>query len=466
MDLSERDHQELRDSVRGSVHRPGEPGYDEERVGFNLALPQSPAIIVAATGAADVAAAVRFAASRRLPVSVQATGHAPVGTGDGAVLVSTRGMTGLRIDPTTRTARVEAGVRWQQVVEEAAKHGLAPLNGSSPSVGVVSYTLGGGIGPLARPYGWAADRVRSLDIVTADGELRTATSDRHPDLFWGVRGGKGNFGIVTALEFELVAVATIYGGGLFFAGESASEILHTYQRWTQTVPDEMTSSVALLRLPPLPTIPEPLRGRFVVHVRISYLGTPERGEELVAPLRAVGPRVLDTVAEMPYAENASIHMDPVDPLPGYDRSLALRPLDDAAIDALLSVAGPETDFSLLLVEVRHLGGALRRQPAHPNAVGNRDASYSLLAVGVGGPDERPAILEAGDRLLAVMQPWATGGRLLNFMAGHLPAAAHPHAWDPETYKRLAALKSTYDPDNLFRVNVNVAPAASNDGTQR
>jgi FAD/FMN-containing dehydrogenase len=465
MNLTKRDRRELQDAIQGSVYEPGEPGYDEERAGFNLAIQQTPSVIVAVNDASDVSAAVRFAAARGLPVSVQATGHGATGPGDGAVLVSTRRLTGLWIDPTTRTARVEAGVRWQQVIDEAAKHGLAPLNGAAPTVGVVSYTLGGGLGPLARPYGWAADRVRSVELVTADGEVRTVDAVRHPDLFWGVRGGKGNFGIATALEFELVPVARIYGGGLFFPGESASEVLHAYRRWVETVPDEMTSSVALLRLPPLPEFPEPLRGRLVVHVRISYAGTAEGGERLIEPLRAIGPRVLDTVAEMPYTEVAAIHMDPVDPIPGYERTMSLRTLDDAAVDALLTVAGPDSDTSLLLIELRHLGGALRRQPAHPNAVGNRDAAFTLLAVSIGGPEEGPGIVEAEDRVMAVMEPWATGGLLLNFLGGGVSPERHRDAWDPETYERLQELKVRYDPDNVFRVNINVVPVAPTSRTK-
>jgi FAD binding domain/Berberine and berberine like len=366
-------------------------------------------------------------------------------------------MTGMEVDPEKRRARVEAGVRWQQVIDAAGKHGLAPLNGASPVVGVVSYTLGGGLGPLGRAFGWAADHVHAFELVTADGTVRRVSADQHPGLFWAVRGSKGNFGVVTALEFDLMPVATIFGGAMYFAGEVASDVLHAYQSWTKTLPDEMTSSVALLRLPPLPEVPEPLRGKLSVAVRISYLGSTEDGEQLIAPLRAVGPRLIDTVAEMPYTAVAAIHMDPTDPLPGYDRTTALRDFDAEAVEAVLELAGPDVDTPMLLVEIRHLGGALARRPKHPNAVGNRNAAYSFLTVAVGPPDEAATLLAAQEELINALEPWSTGGMLLNFIAGHVPADRHREAWSPEDYTRLRALKATYDPYNLFRVNVNIPP---------
>ena len=450
------DIQELRVALSGPVFVPGEPGYDHERAGFDLAVQQQPSVIVGATNAHDVATAVDFAAGHHLPISVHATGHGPAGPGLGAVMISTRRMSGISIDPANRLARVEAGVRWQPVIDAAAEHGLAPLNASSPTVGVVSYTLGGGLGLLARRYGWAADRVRAIDVVTADGRLRHVTATHHRDLFWALRGSKGNLGVVTALEFELVPLTTIYGGGLFFPGEAAAQVLHAYQRWTQAVPDEMTSSIALLRLPPLPGFPAELRGRFVVHVRIAYAGPAADGESVVAPLRAVGPRLLDTVATMPYRENAAIHGDPLEPLPGYERTTALRCLDAAAVDAVLSLAGPDSDCPLVLVELRHLGGALAREPEHPNAVGNRNAGFVMTLVSIGSPDEAGQIVAYADKLLAAVEPWATGGRLLNFL-GVAPPHMYPDAWEPVAHERLATLKAVYDPHNRFCLNVNIPP---------
>ncbi|GIH61673.1 FAD-binding oxidoreductase [Microbispora siamensis] len=442
--------------VRGPVLLPGLDDYDTERRGFNTLLDHRPRVIVGATGTQDVVAAVRFATARGLPVGVQATGHGPAVSADDAVLISTRRMTGLRVDPRRRTARIEAGVCWEQVIHEAAAFGLAPLNGSSPLVGAVSYTLGGGLGVMARTFGYAADHVRGIDVVTADGVPRQLDTEHEPDLFWALRGGKGNFGVVTSIELGLVPVTRLYGGTLSFAGESAPEVLRWWLMWTADVPEEMNSSIALVRLPDDPGIREELRGRFLTQIRIAFTGPADQGESLVAPLRGLAPRVLDTVAEMPYTDVASIHADPTRPYSYHERTTMLRGVDQHAIDALLAVAGPGTDCRLGLVELRHLGGALRRAPAEGNAVGNREADFCLLTVAPGGP--RMGRREADDLLLEQMSPWSTGGRYLNF----LDASATPDqvraAYSPDAYARLAELKAEYDPGNVFRLNHNIPPS--------
>ncbi|GII66518.1 oxidoreductase [Sphaerisporangium krabiense] len=435
---------------------PGRDGYDVERQGFNTLLDHRPRLIVGVTGTRDVVAAVRFATAHGLPVAVQATGHGAAAPLDDAVLVSTRRMTGLRVDPHRRTARIEAGVRWEKVIHEAAAFGLAPLNGSSPLVGAVSYTLGGGLGVLARTFGYAADHVRAVDIVTADGVPRQVDAEREPDLFWGLRGGKGNFGVVTSIEVGLVPVSRLYGGTLTFAGASAPEVLGRWLEWTAGVPEEMNSSIALVRLPDDPGIRTELRGRFLTQVRIAFAGPADLGAALVAPLRGIAPRVLDTVAEMPYTDVASIHADPVRPYSYHERTMMTRDLDQDAAGVLLGVAGPGADRSLGLVELRHLGGALGRAPAGGNAVGNREARYCLFTVAPGGP--RDGRGHADDLLLKRMRRWSTGGRYLNF----LDASATPDdvraAYAPGTYERLAGLKAAYDPDNVFRLNHNIPPA--------
>ncbi|MEU4196983.1 FAD-binding oxidoreductase [Kribbella sp. NPDC026611] len=304
----------LAELVRGPVLYPGSPEYVAECATFNLMVRHHPAVVVGATGVADVMAAVRHAAAHDLPVAVQATGHGVSLPADGALLISTRRMTGAQVDPQTRLARVEAGVRWEQVIHEAAVFGLAPLNGSSPLVGVVGYTLGGGMGPLGRKYGYAADHVRGIEVVTADGRLHEVSDLREPDLFRALLGGKGNFGVVTAVEFELAPVSRLYGGALYLAGEHAPEVLRTWWRWADEVDDETTSSIALLRLPAVPDVPEPPRGRLTAHVRIAHLGSAEQGERLVAPLRGVAPALIDSVGEMPYSAVARIHEDTTVPV--------------------------------------------------------------------------------------------------------------------------------------------------------
>lgn len=446
---------QLTAEVRGRVLLPGQPGFADEHAGFNTSVEHHPAVIVRATGAADVIAAVRYARAAQLPVAVQATGHGVSTPADGAVLISTRQMTGLRIGPGARTARVEAGVRWEQVIHEAAQFGLAPLNGSSPLVGAVSYTLGGGMGVMAHKYGYAADHVRELDLVTADGELVHASPHERPDLFWALRGGKGNFGVVTSMVFDLMPVSRLYGGALLFDGVHAADVLRRYVTWTATVPEELTSSIALLRLPDLPQVPELLRDKLMVHVRVAFLGTAAEGETWLAPLRAVAPTVQDTVVDRPYREVEQIHSDPTDPFPYYERCTMLRHLPAAAVDTLLDLAGPGTDPTEMVVEVRHLGGALRREPAEPNAVGNRDAEYCLATLTM-APVAETADPEALPQKLA---QWSTGRRYLNFLSGPGTAEQTQDAYDPDTYERLTRVKAAYDPQNLFRVNHNIPPVA-------
>jgi FAD/FMN-containing dehydrogenase len=272
-------------AVAGSVLLPGEAGYDEERAVFNLNHELVPAVIVVAESAADVQAAVAFAAGQHRPVLVKTTGHQMVGRAHGAVMIATRRMNDVTIDAVARTARVGAGAIWSEVVKKAAKDGLAPLNGSNPTVGVAGYTLGGGLSPtLGRSHGYAADHVRSLEVVTPDGELRHVDADSEPELFWALRGGKGNFAVVTTLEFALFPVPRLYGGAIYFPGERMADVLAAWTAWHPGTPETMISSFAALRLPPLPELPEPLRGKFTVSLRFAYNGTAEDGERMIAPL--------------------------------------------------------------------------------------------------------------------------------------------------------------------------------------
>ncbi|SCK18840.1 FAD-binding oxidoreductase [Streptomyces sp. WMMB 322] len=441
----------------GPVFRAGDAGYDAERAGLNRAVEHRPACVVGAVCAEDAAAAVRAATSAPGgAVGVLATGHGPSAGADGdAVLVNTRRMTGVRVDPVGRTAWIEAGARWRDVLAASTCHGLAPLNGSSPSVGAVGYTLGGGAGLLGRRYGYAADHVRRLDVATADGRLRRVTGDGDPDLFWALRGGKDNFGIVVAMEIGLFPVARLYGGGLYFPAEATAEVLHAYAAWTRTAPEEMASSVLLMRYPDLPGAPEPLRGRFVTHVRIAYSGAPADGERLVRPLRGLGPRLLDTVRDMPYVHVGSIHHEPTDaPYVAYDRNLLLRELDVGAVETLVATAGPDADAPYV-VEVRHFGGAYARSPAAPNAVGGRDAAFSLFTGVDAGAENRAS----RDCLHRKMAPWGTGGSCANFLGVEDTAPeALRSAYTAGDYATLRAVKAAYDPDNVFRVNHNIPPA--------
>ncbi|GGW89913.1 oxidoreductase [Streptomyces malachitofuscus] len=444
--------EELSERLRGQVLLPGDDDFGLELEGFNQITEHSPDLMAVVAGAEDVREAVGFAAARGMPVAVQATGHGPSTAADCGLLINTRRMRGVRIDPDARTARVAAGAQWFEVIEAAAEHGLAPLNGSSPLTGVIGYTLGGGLGLMARRYGYAADRVTAVEIVTPDGESHRATADRDTDLFWAVRGGKGNFGVVTALEFGLVPVSRLYGGGLYFAGEAAAEVMHAWRDWTPAVPEDLTSSLALLRLPDVEAIPPFLRGRLTVHVRIAHLGSAEEGKKLAEPLRAAGPLVADTLADMPYTRCGEIHNDPTEPIPYSERSMMLRELDGAATDALLALAGPSADCIDLTVELRQLGGAVGRPPEVPNAVDHRDAAFALSTLSL--PDDRPPLVVDG------MAAWGTGRRYLNFLASPDTADLAESGYEPATFARLAEIKAKVDPRNLFRFNHNIAPRPS------
>ena len=430
----------------------GDEGFAEEVSGYNLATILAPAIIVGATSGEDVAAAVRFAVAEGLPVAVQATGHGAFVPAQDSLLISTKRMTKVSVDAYARVARVQAGVRWSQVIDAAAPHGLAPINGSSPLVGVVGFTLGGGMGPLSRKFGFAADQVRKISFVAADGVERTVDQDTNPDLFWAMLGGKGNFGIVTELEFALFPVARIYGGGIFYPAEVAAPVLRAYVDWAETLPEATTTSLAFLRLPPLPELPESLRGKFVVHLRVAHVGPADEGERLLSPMRAVADSLIDSVRDMPYSEVGSIHQDPVDPNAYWESGTLLGPLPSQAVDTILEAVGPTADLVLQLFELRQMGGALHDAPAFANAVGGRDAKFSVLLItGTGGG------LEAG-RILEALAPFGTGNSLLNFQGNASTPEQVARAWSPEVYARLRAIKRAHDPSNVFRFGHNIPPA--------
>lgn len=436
-------------TVRGPVLAGDHPLAAGESATFNLAVTHRPAVVVGATSAADVAAAVSWAAERSLPVAVQSTGHGPVRGVEGAVLVTTSRMQGVTVDPVRRTAVAAAGARWADVVAATAPHGLAPLSGSSSQVGVVGYSLGGGMGSLARQHGFAADHVHSVEMVTADGRIRRVDEHSDPDLFWAVRGGKGNFGIVTSLEFGVVPVSEIFGGAVFFAGGSASAVLHAFRAWAPTLPEQATTSVALMRMPPLEELPEPLRGQFVVALRFAWTGDIDEGQRLLAPMLSAGEVLIAGVGPMPYSQADMIHQDPTDPMPFWERGRLLRELPETAVDTLLAAAGPDVDIPLILVELRLMGGALARQPRVPNAVSGREAAFSIFVLGPLVPGLEEIVPAAGGGVLEAMSPWLTGTSQLNFLGDALTPEAVAMAWAPETHQRLLAVKAQVDPANVF-----------------
>ncbi len=454
----------LRAGLKGAAYVPGDKGYDEARAAWNLNAHQHPALVVVAEGAADVLAAVRLAREQGLGVGVMATGHGVAAPADGGVLINTSRMKGVHVDPETRTARVEAGVKWADLAPEAAAHGLAGLQGSSSDVGIVGYTMGGGFGWLGRKHGFAADSVKEADVVTADGELIKVSAHENADLFWGLKGGGGNFGIVASLEFVLYPITHVYGGDLFYPAQRAAEVLELYGRWSAGLPDEVTSGVAFMNLPPFEEIPEPLRGNSLIAVRACYTGEDleEKGEELLRPWREFGEPVMDTFGVMPYAAMDAISMDPVDPMGAYGHVEMLRDLSPETCETLVKLAGADSNSPLAMLELRQLGGALSRPPADLNPMGRSDSRFIMYGLGA---TPTPEVAQAVQAYLAYVAEavslHVSGATYVNFMDLDGASAERVRAaYSPDDWQRLVTLKDRYDPTNLFRFNRNIPPSSA------
>ena len=448
----------LRDLLDGEVFTSADPEWNEARLAWNLAADQHPAAVVYAESAADVVAVVGYARDNGLHVTTQGTGHFAntIASFDDTILLKTSRLRDVEIDPEAQTARVEAGVLWEEVSLAAAEHGLAALAGSSPDVGVVGYTLGGGLGWLARRYGLAANSVLAVELVTADGRRVRADRDNEPDLFWAVRGGGGSFGIVTAIEFALYPVPKVYAGVLFFPFERASEILNAWRQWAENTPREVTSVGRLMQFPPLPQIPEAVRGQSFVIVEATYIGDEEDGAALLAPLRELGP-VMDTFATIPVEELRHLHMDPPAPVPGVGDGLNLDDVTPETINALVAVAGPGSGSPLLSVELRQLGGAVAEESPEHGAVGAIDAGFALFAVGMAIDTEMRELVEARVAALkTALTPWTAERGYFNFADNSKSGESF---YPADTYRGLQWVKAAYDPTELFRASHPIRPAA-------
>ena len=440
----------LRARLRGTVALPGEAGYELSEC-WNRAVQLRPRAVIAVADSADVVETVRVAAAHGYRVAVQCTGHgAVVLDGDDVLLIHTGRLDELRIDAAARRASIGAGLAWRPVIEAAAEHGLAALGGSAPNVGAVGYLVGGGIGPLVRTFGVSSDWVTGLEVVTGAGELVHASADHHPELFWGLRGGKSTLGVVCSVEVELVPCAELFGGAAYFDGDDGAAVLRAWREWTTGLPERANTSIALLQLPPLPGVPEPLAGRFTVAVRFASTEPAAVCEPLLAPIRDVATPLLDTMATIPYAAVGSVHADPVEPMPAREATGLLRELPAPAIDALLEVAGPRSGSPQTIVELRQLGGAYARPAAHASAVCHRDASFALSVIGVPRAASVQQLAEHADTVLQATRPWATGGMLPNFAAS-ADRAALRHRYDDATLTRLSALGDRFDPDGVLAV---------------
>ena len=447
MDIPASDVEALRSRITGDVLARGDDGIAAATTGFNLAATYDPDAVVVAASEEDVQAAVRFAAQHHLHVHIQSTGHGAEGALTSGLLLITTALDELSIDPGMRVATIGAGVKWGAVVEAASVYGLLPIVGSSPMVGAVGYTLGGGLGPLARSHGFSSDYVRSFRVVTADGQVVVADAEHHPELFWALRGGKAGFGVVTSMDFALVDLAEIYGGSLMIDTPDIERVLRGWIAWTTDAPADATTSIALVRFPQFETVPPPFRGKALLALRFAEPG--HHGERHAAPLRALAEPLMDLLGDMPTSKIAMIHNDPTDPAPSWAMGLAFRQLDDGFATALLDVFGPDEPSLLVAVEVRHIGSRTELDVPEGSAVGGRDAQFVLNAIGAIHPGAAPdQIAEDFGRLEAALQPWRLPMTTINF-AGHPAPADFPASWPPEMFARLQAARAQYDPAGTF-----------------
>ena len=447
----------LRSRIDGAIVAPNDAGYDEARGTFNLTDDLRPALIAFPEDEAEVATVVDVARGYGLRVAPQRSGHnaGPLGRAADTIVLRTDALQGVEIDVAARHARVHSGAKWENVVPYASELGLAALHGSTSAVSIAGYSLGGGVGWYARKHGLATNAVTAIELVTADGDQARADADSEADLFWALRGGGGNFGVVTALEFDLLPIESVYAGALFFPWERSAEVLHAWLDWTAEVPDEVTSVGRILKFPPLDFIPEPFRGRaFVIVEAVDVRGETDAAET-VRPLRALGPE-MDTFTLHPPAGIAELHMDPTDPLPYVSGHQLLGDLPEQAIDDIVELAGPDSGSPLIMLELRHAGGALSREADHHGALATLPGSYMSFMGGLVTDADSLAANEAAiDAVNGALAPYEVG-KYLNFAEKRTDAGSF---FPADTYRRLTDVKGAYDPENLFRANHEIPAAA-------
>ena len=443
---------ELQSRLHGQVLTDIDEAWDSARQTFNVLHDQRPAAIVRVASADDVAETVRYAAQRGLRIAPQSTGHnaGPIDGLEDALLVRTDALQDVRMDVAARRARVGSGVRWAAVSDPASEAGLAALHGSSRDVGIAGYSLGGGVGWLTRKHGLQANALTAVEIVTADGEVRRIDHDNETDLFWAVRGGGGNYGVVTALEFDLFPAPEIYAGALFFPFERAPEVMHTWHELVSAgLPDEITTVARVYQFPPLPILPELLRGKSFTVVQAAYLGGERDGAELMRPLTELGPH-MNTFGMVEPAALGHLAMDPAQPLPYASSARIVSDASHATIDAFLDSAGPGSPSQLASVELRSMGGAMARRPEGAGARATLEGDYLMFAVGgVMSPEAGPEVQGQADGVAAALAPWDAGARYVNFEERTSDARLF---YDEDTFRLLRALRTEWDPSGLFLAN--------------
>jgi FAD/FMN-containing dehydrogenase len=431
------------------VLEPGDAPFADAIAPHNRAVVHTPDLVVVARTEADVIEAIRLAHEHGMTLAVQNTGHgaAPV---SGGILLLLDGLDSIAIDPASRTATIGGGAAWAPVIAAAGEHGLFPITGSSGTVGVVGYLLGGGLGPLSRSHGFSSDYIEGARVVTGTGEVVDVTAETDPDLLWALRGGKYRLGVVTEIRIRLVDLATLYGGALFFQEHHIAEALHAWADWLPTAPDDVTTSAAILRYPDLEFIPAPFRGQRLLTIRFAYPGGAQHGEELAAPLRAFAPVYLDALGELPATEVGRIHNDPPDPGPSAVRGWMLDRLDHGTVDALLAEVGPGTDAPILATELRHLGAATTRDIPGGSALSGRRAAFTVGTDAVNPATFAVEVPAAVARLRAALLPWTSAENTPNFIGIPDSAEHAASAWSAEARERLASIRTRLDPAGILR----------------
>lgn len=453
----------LRGLLGDRVVLPGDERYDAARLPWNLAVDQRPAAVAVPRSAAEVATVVRMAAETGLRVAPQSTGHnaGPLAAQglDDVVVVRMSDMSMAIADPARGIVRVEGGTVWEPAVDAAAAHGKAVLHGSSPDVGIAGYTLGGGIGWYARKLGLATNSLTAVELVVADGTLVRADATHNAELFWALRGGGGNFGVVTALEFRMYDVPTAYAGIMLWGPEHIEAVLREWAAWAPGAPDEVTTAFRVLRMPPLPDVPEFLAGRTVAVIDGAVLGSDEDGAEILAGLRALKPE-LDTFGRVPAKSLVRLHMDPEGGAPAVSDSAMVDALPDAAIDAFLGHVGPDVETPLAIAEFRQLGGALGRPHEGGGVLSHLTSPFAAFHAGMAmSPEMGAAVHGAATALTGALAPYSSGGAYLNFAENPTDVR---RAYRPEVWRQLAGVRSAVDPHGLFVANHKV-PRLYEDG---
>jgi FAD/FMN-containing dehydrogenase len=433
----------------GIIVLPGDPGWDDARTPWVVNVDQQPAAVALVRSVEDVSAVVASTARSGLNLIAQGTGHGalPLGSLSRTLLMRTTALNEVCVNADKFTVWAGSGAEWQTVTAAINSYGLAVQAGSAPDVGIAGFLLSGGISWLARSRGLAVNDVLCVEVVGADGIARIVDHDHEPDLFWALRGGGGGFGVATAFKLRLHPLPTVSAGTLFFPMPRAGEVLHAWRRWIRTLPNQTMSCGRLLQLPPLPEVPSSLRGRAFVAVEVAHQGEPSELDAAIAPLRDLGPEQ-DTIAEIPTAQLAEMHMDPPGPTPSRGNGMLLNDVPPPAIDALVACAGHGSGSPLLSVELRHLGGAVAGRPAHAGAVGHFDAEFAMFAVGITPDAATTAKVDAHVQLVEqALAPWSASIHYANFDDRLHRGRDRFH--DRATLKRLKAVKAQVDPTGLF-----------------